>query len=86
MLRQIIRTTHQWLSAFFTGLIKVYRYLLGPVLGTCCRFYPTCSHYAETAIHRFGILKGSYLAVSRILRCHPFHPGGYDPVPDREKV
>ncbi|MEG1870085.1 MAG: membrane protein insertion efficiency factor YidD, partial [Oscillospiraceae bacterium] len=49
-----------------------------------CRFYPTCSTYALTAIERFGALKGSYLAIRRILKCHPFHPGGFDPVPEKE--
>lgn len=61
--------------------IRGYRYLVSPLLGPNCRFYPSCSCYAEEAIDTHGPLKGSYLATRRILRCHPWHPGGYDPVP-----
>lgn len=63
------------------GLIKGYRYLLSPFLGPSCRFYPTCSAYAAEAIEAHGALRGSWLAVKRILKCHPWHPGGLDPVP-----
>ena len=63
------------------GLIKAYRYLLSPLLGPSCRFYPTCSAYAAEAIDTHGALRGSWLAVRRILKCHPWHPGGIDPVP-----
>ena len=62
-------------------LIRGYRLLISPLFPATCRFQPTCSNYAITAIERFGVIKGSFLAVKRILRCHPFHPGGYDPVP-----
>ncbi|GAB0147888.1 membrane protein insertion efficiency factor YidD [Marichromatium gracile] len=64
-----------------TGLIRVYQYVLSPLLGPRCRFYPTCSHYAIEAIECHGPVYGSYLAVRRVLRCHPWHPGGVDPVP-----
>ncbi len=64
-------------------LIKGYRTLISPLLPAACRFQPTCSGYAIEAIERFGALRGSWLAVRRILRCHPFHPGGYDPVPEK---
>ncbi len=64
-------------------LIKGYRTLISPLLPPVCRFQPTCSHYAMEAVERFGALRGGFLAVRRILRCHPFHPGGYDPVPER---
>jgi len=63
-------------------LIRGYRLLISPLFPPTCRFQPTCSNYAITAIEKFGVFKGSFLAVKRILRCHPFHPGGYDPVPE----
>ena len=62
-------------------LIRAYQYTLSPLLGPSCRFYPSCSEYAYQAIVRHGPGKGLLLAVKRILRCHPFHPGGVDPVP-----
>jgi hypothetical protein len=62
-------------------VIRVYRYTISPLLGPTCRFYPSCSCYAEQAIELHGAARGSYLAARRILRCHPWHPGGYDPVP-----
>jgi uncharacterized protein len=62
-------------------LIRVYQWTLSPLLGPRCRFYPSCSHYAATAIHRYGVLRGGLLAAMRLVRCHPFHPGGFDPVP-----
>jgi len=61
-------------------LLALYRYGISPLLGPACRFEPTCSTYAGQAIIRFGVLKGCRLAICRVLRCHPFHPGGYDPV------
>lgn len=70
---------------FFTkiclALIWLYSYLISPLLPASCRFYPTCSAYAREAYERYGVLKGSFLTVKRILKCHPYHPGGYDPVP-----
>ncbi|HSN73165.1 MAG TPA: membrane protein insertion efficiency factor YidD [Steroidobacteraceae bacterium] len=63
-------------------LIQLYRWGVSPLLGPRCRFYPTCSCYAQEAIARHGALAGLYLGVRRLLRCHPWHPGGYDPVPD----
>lgn len=63
------------------GLIRLYRVGLSPLHPACCRFTPTCSQYALEAVEKYGALKGGYLALRRILRCHPFHPGGYDPVP-----
>lgn len=63
------------------ALLRAYQYLLSPMLGRSCRFFPSCSEYAIEALDRHGAVKGSYLAVRRVLRCHPWHPGGFDPVP-----
>lgn len=62
-------------------LIAMYRLLLSPFLRQNCRFYPSCSQYAKTAIQRFGLIYGGWLTVKRLLRCHPFNPGGIDEVP-----
>lgn len=64
-----------------TALLRGYQRLLSPMLRPKCRFHPTCSEYAVQAVGRFGAIRGSYLGVRRILRCHPWHPGGFDPVP-----
>ncbi len=69
------------MRSVLTLFIRGYRYTISPFLGPNCRFYPSCSCYAEQAIEAHGALRGSYLAARRILRCHPFNPGGYDPVP-----
>lgn len=61
-------------------LIKCYRKYLSPLLSPNCRFYPTCSQYALEAVEKYGFFKGGYLSIKRILKCHPFHPGGYDPL------
>lgn len=61
--------------------IRVYQVLAAPFLGPCCRFSPSCSHYAIGALHRHGLLKGTWLTLRRVLRCQPFADGGYDPVP-----
>ncbi len=62
--------------------IRGYRALISPLFPSVCRFTPTCSQYALTAIERFGAMRGTWLALKRIGRCHPLHPGGYDPVPE----
>lgn len=65
-------------------LIQAYRYLISPLLGNHCRFYPSCSCYAQEAISRFGVFRGTLLAARRLSRCHPWHPGGIDPVPEKK--
>jgi uncharacterized protein len=64
------------------GIFKLYQKIISPLTPPSCRFYPTCSHYGIDAVRKYGAIKGTYLAVKRILRCHPFNEGGYDPVPD----
>ena len=68
----------QWL---LLGLIRFYQRAISPYFPHCCRYTPTCSQYALEAVKKYGPFKGGYLALRRILRCNPFHPGGYDPVP-----
>ncbi len=65
----------------FVFIIDIYSYCISPLLPRSCRFYPSCSAYARESILTFGIFKGTYLSLVRILKCHPFHPGGFDPVP-----
>jgi len=62
-------------------LIRLYKAALSPFIGHCCRFFPTCSEYALEAVEKHGPWRGSWLALKRIGKCHPFHPGGSDPVP-----
>ena len=68
------------MQKFLIMFIRIYQIFISPALGQNCRFYPTCSAYALEAIKRHGALRGSWLALKRILKCHPFHAGGYDPV------
>lgn len=71
----------EMLKKSFLLLIRFYQVGISPFIGPGCRFQPTCSQYAIIAINRYGVVKGTYLAVRRLLKCHPFHKGGYDPVP-----
>ncbi|MGB1237392.1 MAG: membrane protein insertion efficiency factor YidD [Pseudomonadales bacterium] len=71
------------LSVFFLLLIKAYQYLISPLLGSNCRFYPTCSSYTREAIEVHGAIKGVWLGVKRILKCHPYSDGGVDLVPQK---
>ncbi len=73
----------RWLQVLLVGFIRAYQRFISPLLGPRCRFHPSCSQYALVAIERHGVVKGGWLALRRIVRCHPLHPGGHDPVPDR---
>jgi putative membrane protein insertion efficiency factor len=73
------------MSRFLLLLIRFYQRFISPLKPPTCRFYPTCSHYGFESIKRFGALKGSWLTLKRIAKCHPFHPGGIDPVPEKKK-
>lgn len=64
-------------------LVKFYRYFISPLKPPTCRFHPTCSEYAIEALNTHGAIKGSWLAIKRVGRCHPWHPGGFDPVPEK---
>ncbi|HLW05381.1 MAG TPA: membrane protein insertion efficiency factor YidD [Azoarcus sp.] len=80
VLRSLAAIVRRGLSAVLIGLITGYRYLISPLLGDVCRFHPTCSAYAREAVEVHGPFRGSWFAIRRLARCHPFHPGGYDPV------
>ena len=69
------------MKAVLIAAVRGYQYALRPMLGANCRFYPSCSDYAREAIERHGAMRGSWLAARRVCRCHPYHPGGFDPVP-----
>jgi len=73
-------------SQILLWIIRGYQLLLSPWLGSNCRFYPSCSCYTHTAIERYGAFRGSWLGLCRLLRCHPFNEGGYDPVPDKRMI
>lgn len=74
------------LARGLTALVRAYQLVVSPWLGPRCRFYPSCSAYAVTALQRHGALRGSWLATRRLLRCHPWNPGGVDHVPPRERA
>ncbi|HUO19124.1 MAG TPA: membrane protein insertion efficiency factor YidD [Steroidobacteraceae bacterium] len=69
------------MRALVRAALRFYQLALSPLIGPACRFYPSCSQYALEAVERFGVLRGAYLAARRLGRCHPWNPGGYDPVP-----
>ncbi|RMG17847.1 MAG: membrane protein insertion efficiency factor YidD [Deltaproteobacteria bacterium] len=68
------------------GLIRFYQRWISPLFPPTCRFHPTCSEYARQAVERYGPLRGTWMALKRLGRCHPFHPGGYDPVPTGDET
>ena len=69
------------MKTVFVLLIRVYQLTISPFLGPCCRFYPSCSEYGKEALEKHGLMKGVWLMVKRLVKCHPWHPGGVDPVP-----
>ncbi len=75
------RTTYEWINEGLIILIHLYKHTLSTLLGPCCRFTPSCSSYALLSVERFGVKEGAWLIFKRLIKCHPFHPGGYDPVP-----
>lgn len=75
-------TSHSLLTRLFLLIIRGYQLLFSSFFGRSCRYHPTCSSYTSTAIKRFGAVRGGFMGFTRICRCHPFHPGGYDPVPE----
>ncbi len=74
------------MKTLFVLFVRAYQVLLSPLLPASCRYSPSCSHYAIEALEKHGALRGGWLAVKRIARCHPFRPGGYDPVPDVDTI
>jgi putative membrane protein insertion efficiency factor len=80
-MQSMLKLFNRLLSAVFIGLIKLYQFLLSPILGASCRFTPTCSHYGLQAIQKYGPFKGGWLTLKRIGRCHPWGAHGHDPVP-----
>ena len=68
------------MKAILIAILRLYKYFISPILPGSCRFIPSCSEYSIEALKKYGALKGVYLAFRRVARCHPFHPGGFDPV------
>ena len=76
------KTTYKLMEDGLTILIRLYQHTFSTLFGPCCRFTPSCSSYALLSIKRFGVIEGVLLIFKRLTKCHPFHPGGYDPVPE----
>ena len=85
MHKPIIQSIDYTIRKAFLGMIKFYQYIISPYVGTSCRFYPSCSRYAETVFRQFNVVKAIYLTIFRFLKCHPFHPGGVDLISKNHK-
>lgn len=85
-LKIIFKTLNKLIVSCLSLLVRAYQLIISPVLGPRCRFYPSCSHYCQEALHEHGIGKGLILTTKRIFRCHPGHPGGFDPVPKKSQT
>ena len=70
----------KFLTCICIYIVRFYRKYISPIKGPTCRFYPTCSQYSLEAFNKYGLIKGIFLTIKRVLKCHPFHPGGYDPL------
>ncbi len=79
IMRWLMAALQEGLSRILIGMVRLYQLTLSPLLGRCCRFEPSCSNYFIQAVRKYGPLKGAWRGLWRIGRCHPFHPGGYDP-------
>lgn len=84
-MRKITGTLSQLISWLLLAMIKTYQYAISPLIGSNCRFYPTCSNYTREAIEVHGAFKGGYLGLRRLLKCHPYHDSGVDLVPELVK-
>ena len=84
-LKTILTFLKKILSRFLIGLVYIYQYVISPVIGPRCRFHPTCSSYMIEAIQVHGPIKGTWMGIKRLSRCHPYNDGGYDPVPPGEE-
>ena len=76
----LLKELNRYISKLLIYLVRFYQKYISPLKGPTCRFYPTCSQYSIEAIRKYGALKGIYLTIRRLLKCHPFHSGGYDPL------
>lgn len=85
MLATISRSISQALIRAMVGVLKVYQWALSPFLGSNCRFYPSCSQYSIEALQHHGVLRGVWLTLRRLVKCHPYHSGGFDPVPLKQE-
>lgn len=85
MCKRTARYISKAIRVILVGIIRLYQYCISPLLGARCRFHPGCSTYACEAIEQYGAVKGCWLTFKRLIKCHPLHPGGYDPVLDKDK-